>query len=98
MNYIALPGYLLPFSWGGFWKYFQWSLEFLYIWPMLLVSLALVANLGAALIHKWPFRPDRWKKEYWIAFVNLLFIPTTIAIGVVGAIDPARVPRQPNTL
>lgn len=66
---------------------------------MLLVTLALVANLAAALIHKWPFHPDRWKKEYWLAFLSFIFIPTTIAIGVVGWIDPSLVPRpKPNAL
>ena len=93
MTCAFLFGCSLPFSWAGFWRYLQWNLEFLYAWPMLLVTLGLLANLGLALTHKSPFRHDRWKKEYWFAFLSLLFIPTTLAIGVVGTIDPGKVPR-----
>jgi hypothetical protein len=88
-----LFGSLTPFSWNGFWWLFRQSLEFLYVWPLLLVTLILVANLAAALVHRWPFHHARWKKEYWLAFLSLLFIPITIAVGVVGWIDPAMVPR-----
>jgi hypothetical protein len=89
----------MTFSWIAFWHYFQWSLEFLFIWPMWLMTLAVVMNLGAALLLKWPFRHDRWKAVYWLLFVNFLFIPITVAIGIFGAIDPAQVPRaRPNTL
>ena len=89
----------MTFSWLGFWRYFQWSLEFLYVWPMWLVTLALIANIGAAMIQKWPFHPDRWKRAYSLILGNLLFIPITVAIGVLGAIDPGQVARpEPNTL
>jgi len=65
---------------------------------MLFVTLALAANLALALKHKWPFRDDRWKNEYWLAFVNLLFFPIIVAIGVVGAVNPSIVPRpKPST-
>ncbi|HUB58950.1 MAG TPA: hypothetical protein VL975_00685 [Candidatus Micrarchaeia archaeon] len=90
-----LFGSLVPFSWNGFWWLFRWSLGFLYVWPLRLITLALVANLVAALVHRWPFHHERWKKEYWLAFLSLLFIPATIAMGVVGWIDPTMVPR-PN--
>jgi len=90
---------LAPFSWSGFWHLLLWSSEFLYARPMLFVSLALAANLILALKHKWPFHRDRWKKEYWFAFLSLLFIPITIAVADVGWVDPSAVPRpQPNAL
>jgi hypothetical protein len=88
-----LFGSLTPFSWNGFWWLLRQSLEFLYVWPLWLITLALVGNLVAALVHRWPFHHERWKNEYWLAFLGLLFIPTTIAVGVVGWIDPAMVPR-----
>src|SRR5258705_3709597 len=89
----------MAFSWVGFWRYFQWSLEFLFVWPMWLLTLALIANLGTSLFQKWPFRQDRWMPEYWLLFVNFLFVPITVAIGVIGAIDPAEMPRpKPNLL
>lgn len=99
MIHAVLAGVFASFSWTGFWRYLQWSLEFLFVWPLWLATLALVANLGAALIRKWPFRHDRWSKTYWLAFASLLFIPATIATGVLGAIDPGIVPRpKPSTL
>lgn len=86
-------------SWMAFWEYFQWSLDFLVAWPFWLVTLALIANLGASLTLQWPFRRGRWKKEYWLVFTNYLFIPVLLAIGVIAALDPAMVPRpRPNTL
>jgi uncharacterized transporter YbjL len=39
------------------------------------------------------------KAVYSLLFVNFLFIPITVAIGIFGAIDPAKVPHPgPNTL
>ena len=92
-------GSLAPFTWNGFWWPFRQGLQFLYVWPMSLVTFALGANLVAALIHKWPFHPERWKKGYWLAFLSLLFIPATTVVGVVGWIDPGMVPRpKPNAV
>lgn len=66
---------------------------------MVFVTLALAANLILAVVHKWPFNRDRWKKEYWFAFTSLLFVPITIAVADVGAVDPSPVSRpQPNEL
>jgi hypothetical protein len=88
-----------PFSWRGFWQLLLWSSEFLYVRPMLFVTLVLAANLILALVHKWPFNRDRWKKEYWFAFVSLLFVPITIAVGDVGAVDPSPMSHaQPSEL
>ena len=84
---------LRPLSWTGCWWLFRQSLGFLYVWPLLLVTLALVANLVAALMYKWPFHRDRWKKEYWLIFLSLLFIPATVVIADVGSLDPGAVPR-----
>ena len=83
---------LVPFSWNGFWWLFRQGLEFLYVWPMSLVTFALGANLVAALYHKWPFHPERWKKEYWLTFLSLLFIPVSSVIGIVGWVDLGMVP------
>ena len=85
---------LAPFSWNGFWWLFRQGLQFLYVWPMSLVTLALGANVVASLVYKWPFHSQRWKKEYWLAFLSLLFIPATTVVGVVGWIDPGMVPQQ----
>ena len=51
------------------------------------------ANLVAALVHRWPFHPAKWKKGYWLAFLSFLFIPATTVVGVVGWIEPGMVPR-----
>ena len=99
MSRAVLAGAFVSFSWTGFSRYLKWSLEFLFVWPLWLVTIALAANFGAALIRKWPFRHDRWSQTYWLIFVSLLFIPATIAIGVLGTIDPSMVPRpKPSTL
>jgi hypothetical protein len=56
------------------------------------------SNLVIALLRRWPFDHEKWKREYWLAFLTLLFIPTTIAIGEVGWIDPSMSPRPtPST-
>lgn len=93
-----LSGYWLPFSWIVSWRLFQQSVEFLYVWPLLLVTLALTAYLAAAMTLKWPFRHDRWRREYWLIFLNLLFVPATIAIADVGSVNPNPMPHHPNTL
>jgi hypothetical protein len=99
MEYTSLIGTLMTFSWTGFFHCLRWSGEFLVVWPLWLVTLALIANLVAALVTKWPFRQDRWKKSYWLVFTNLLFIPVTIAIGVAWELDTSIVPRpKPNPL
>ena len=102
---LRLVAHALPiqvfgrFSWIGFWWYVQQSAEFLYVWPMLLLSLALVANLVLALIYRWPFHTGRWRREYWLVFLSVLFVPITIAIGLVGAVDPSPMHRpKPNPL
>jgi hypothetical protein len=87
----------MAFSWIAFWRFFQWSVEFLFVWPFWLVTLALVANLGAVLVRKWPFRQDRWKNEYWLVFASLIFVPITISIGVLAGIDPGKVPRPKSS-
>jgi hypothetical protein len=88
----------MSFSWMLFWKYFQWSLEFLFVWPFWPATLALTANLGVALVRQWPFRQGRWKEAYWLVFMSYLAGPVTLAISVIGAVDPGRVPRpRPNT-
>lgn len=92
-------GAFAPFRWKGFWWLFRPSLEGLYAWPMLLVTVALVANLAVALIHRWPFDRERWQRQYWLVFLSLLFIPITIAVGEAGWIDPSVSPRPtPSTL
>jgi hypothetical protein len=89
----------MSFSWVTFWKYFQWSLDFLMAWPLWLVTLALVINLGLALARQRPFRQRRWKSAYWLVFASYLFIPVMLAIGVIAAVDSRMVPRRrPNEL
>ncbi|MGH9446291.1 MAG: hypothetical protein ACRD3O_11275, partial [Terriglobia bacterium] len=63
----------------------------------LLVTLALAVNLAAATALKWPFRGDRWRREYWLVFVSLLFVPATVVIGAIGGVaaDPTK-PLHPN--
>lgn len=84
------------------WKSFAWlwqSLEGLYVWPPLLVTLALAANLALALIHGWPALREKWKREYWLSLLGVLLIPLTIAIGAVGWIDTSISPRpEPSSL
>jgi hypothetical protein len=90
---------LRQFSWTGFWRLLAWSWEFLYAQPVRFVTLVLGANLTLAVASKWPFRRDRWKKEYGFAFLSLLFIPITIAVADVGWVDPDPASHpQPNEL
>jgi hypothetical protein len=87
-------GDLAPFRWSGFWWLLLQSFEGLYFaWPSMLVTLTLVANLAFALMYSWPLLRERWKREYWLSLLSLLFIPITIALGDVGWIDPSRSPR-----
>jgi hypothetical protein len=90
---------LEPFRWNEFWWLLKQSFGFLHVWPLLLVTFGLLANLVVALIRRWPFSDKIWKREYWIVFLSLLFIPINIAIGDIGWIDPSISPRPaPNTL
>lgn len=92
-----LPISLASFSWIAFSRYAQWSLEFLFVWPMQLVTLILLGNIAAGALVKRPFRQDRWKREYLLVFANLLFFPGILVVGILGAVDPSAVPRpKPN--
>jgi hypothetical protein len=94
-----LFGTSAPFSWRGFWWLFRQTFEFVHVGRLLSLTLVLAANLLVALIHDRPFHAERWKREYWLVFLSLFFIPATIAIGTVGWIDPALVPRpEPSAL
>ncbi|MGA9882516.1 MAG: hypothetical protein WBQ34_02225 [Candidatus Acidiferrales bacterium] len=96
VNCITILSLSAPLVW--FWKLFLWSFELIYTWPFLLVDLVLAINLAAATALKWPFRRDRWRPEYWLVFISLLFVPATAAIGAIGgvAVDPTK-PLHPNT-
>lgn len=87
-----------PFSLAAFWRYFRWGLEFLYVWPALIVTLLLAGNLVAAIAIRGPFGHNKWRNQYWLMFVSLLFVPATTVVGVIGAVDPnPAIPRHPNT-
>jgi hypothetical protein len=83
------------FRWS-FWWLFRQSLEGLYVWPLCLVTLALVGNLVGALIYSRPFGRERWQRQYWLIFLSLIFIPITIAIGGIGGIDPSFLAPRPK--
>lgn len=82
---------LAPFSWSGFWWLLRGTLDFLSFGRLLLVTLFLAGNLLAASIQAG--FSEKWKREYWLVFLNLLFIPVTIAIGDIGWINPGVAPR-----
>lgn len=86
-------GALAPLRWRGFWWLFRQSLQGLYVWPLFLITLTVIANLLVALVHRWPFHRERWRRQYWLVFLSLLFIPITIAIGEVGWADSQMSPR-----
>jgi hypothetical protein len=85
---------MLPFL-RHFLLYSYWSLGFPFSWPLWLVTAALVANLGLALMRMWPVRRDRWRMKYWLVLFNFLFFPATVAIAVVGTV-PIDVPQRKN--
>jgi hypothetical protein len=91
---------LLEYShWTLFQAYFEWFLELLYVWPILLVTLALTGNLVAATTIRGPFRRGRWRKEYWLSFASLLLVPATAFVGATGAVDPnPTAPLHSNTV
>ncbi len=77
-------GSLSLLSPARFWWLFEESLQFLFAWPMLLVTVMLLANLCAATIFSRSFRSKSWKGEYWLTLLSLLFIRVTSAIGTAG--------------
>jgi hypothetical protein len=85
----------VPFFWRTVFIYFKWSLQGLWSLPhTLLITLILLGNLLGSLILRWPFRRDRWKKNYWLVFTNFLSTPVLLAVGVVWAVDTSQVPRE----
>ena len=86
---------------GTFWTYLTWSVEFLLLRhpPLWVLTAVLIASLVAATVHQSSLRSDVWKRTYWIAIVQFLCLPATIAVGVVGNVDWQRVPFPgPNRL
>lgn len=93
-----LLGNLAPFAWRVWWLFRQ-TFDFVRVWQLAFITVTLLANLVAALIHDRPFQAQRWKREYWLIFLSLLFIPIADTIATIGWIDPSIVPRpEPSTL
>lgn len=71
--------------------YTLWSLEFLMVWPMLAITSAIVANFGFAMWRAGSNLQSLWKKEYRLVWLGFLFMPATLIVGIICAVDPARV-------
>jgi hypothetical protein len=79
-------------SWMSVWRYFLWSLEFLYARPFVYGTVLLVANFVASVIALRPFRQSIWKRTYPIIIFQFVFFPATLFVAAVGTVDWQRVP------
>ena len=74
-----------------FWTLSRWSLEFLYMPPMVYLTLLLVLNVVVATLRQKPFGAAYWKQHYSWTIVQFLFFPATVA-AVIGWVDWKQVP------
>jgi hypothetical protein len=73
--------------WMAFWTYLRWSLEFLYVPPLVYVTVVLVLSLIASAIRQRPFNKPIWKQTYTIVILQFLFFPAVLTVAVLGRID-----------
>jgi hypothetical protein len=84
---------------ASFWKYSVWSLEFLFVSPVLVIFLAAAVSLSLAFWKQRPFQSNSWKRSHWLVFTQLLFFPIVIAIGVLYPADgPSYLRSAPNSI
>jgi len=73
--------------WSTFWGFLGWSLEFLFVPPLVYGTLLLGLSFIASVIRQRPFSKPIWKKTYSIAVLQFLFFPATLAVAVLGRVD-----------
>jgi hypothetical protein len=65
-----------------FQRLFLWSLEFLALPPVLLMSGVCIVSVVWAFVRQQPFRTRLWRTSHWLIFTQLLFFPAMVAVGV----------------
>lgn len=66
----------------NFQRLFLWSVQFLGVPPVLLMTAVCIVGTVVAFARKQPFRTRLWRPWYWLIFTQLLFFPATVAVGV----------------
>jgi hypothetical protein len=80
-----------------FWLLTLWSFDFLIYPPFCFVSIFLAINLAGSIVRQMPFRHDKWIRMMRLPLIIFLCFPATIAIAVVGYVDPPSPFAKPNT-
>jgi hypothetical protein len=70
-----------------FWAFFRWSLDFLFIPPLVYGTLLLGLNFVGSVFLQRPFSKPLWRTNYSIAVLQFWFFPATLAIAVLGRVD-----------
>jgi hypothetical protein len=66
----------------NFQRLFLWSVQFLGVPPVLLMTAVCIVGVVVAFARQQPFRTRLWRPWYWLIFTQLLFFPATVAVGV----------------
>ena len=82
-----------------FWTYSVWSVEFLFLFPqILLIFLAATASLSISFWRQRPFQHPLWKRSHWLVLTQLLFFPIVICLGILyPANGPSSLRAAPNS-
>jgi len=83
-----------------FWTYSFWSLQFLFVMPIVLI-IFLAANVSLLLAYRKqrPFQSPLWKRSNWLVLTQLLFYPIVICIGILYPADgPSYLRSVPNSV
>ena len=68
--------------WEDFHRLFLWSVQFLGVPPVILMTAICIVGVVVSFAREQPFSTRLWRPWYWLIFTQLLFFPATVACGV----------------
>jgi hypothetical protein len=81
-----------------FQRLFLWSLQFLVVPPVLVMTGICIVGVVVAFARQQPFRTRLWRPSYWLIFTQLLFFPAIVAVGVLFPAVSGRPHLQGNVM
>jgi len=83
----------------NFQRLFLWSLQFLGVPPILLITAICLVGVVVAFVRQQPFQQRLWRPSYWLIFSQMLFFPAMDAVGVLfPAVSTVRPHPKENVL
>jgi hypothetical protein len=83
----------------NFQRLFLWSVQFLGVPPVLLMTAVCIVVVAVAFVRQQPFKRQLWRTWHWLIFTQLLFFPAVVAVGVLfPAVSSVRPDLRENVM